>query len=243
MSVLVMKRVWELDLPTNEKLVLLALADYADHSGFCFPGVARLAWKSGYRIRQTKNILRSLRAKGVLEAIGSSAGGREIRKAYRIHPEKGAKLAPFRTQTVQASPPKGCNAASERMQSSVRKGAKSRTNQQTILIEPSEPPITVSEPSGTPSQKQPSQLHFSGLHLVVTERQDGALAAAFPWVDRAQEYAKADSWLEANPRRRPRKCLQFVHNWFSRISTPTKGGPNRAEQRHIDNLKVAGFSN
>jgi hypothetical protein len=65
---------------------------------------------------------------------------------------------------------------------------------------------------------------FVGSHFSVTEKQDGLLATAFPWVDRQVEYCKADSWLEANPNRRPRKSSHFLHNWFSRISEPQKKG-------------------
>ncbi len=78
-----------------------------------------------------------------------------------------------------------------------------------------------------PAQK-PSPLLFQGLHLGVTGRQDKLLAEAFPWVDRSKEYRKADSWLDANPERRPKKTGRFLHNWFSRILSPgEKGGPSR----------------
>jgi hypothetical protein len=64
----------------------------------------------------------------------------------------------------------------------------------------------------------PSPSVFTGQHLSVTQRQDGLLGEAFPWVDRPAEYRKADSWLEANPDRRPKKSTRFLHNWFSKIS-------------------------
>jgi len=93
------------------------------------------------------------------------------------------------------------------------------------------------------AKQLPSLSVFSGLHLSVSLQQDHALGEAFPWVDRLHEYAKADSWLEANPNRRPRKLKPFLHNWLSKISAPTggKGGMTRAEQRTLNNLKAAGF--
>jgi len=60
-------------------------------------------------------------------------------------------------------------------------------------------------------------LSFSGQHLGVTTKQDALLGEAFPWVDRQTEYRKADSWLEANADRRPKKTSRFLHNWFSRM--------------------------
>jgi hypothetical protein len=69
---------------------------------------------------------------------------------------------------------------------------------------------------------QPSPSIFSGGHLQVSSRQDQRLAEAFPWVDRPTEYRKVDSWLEANPERRPKRAERFLHNWFSRIPVPTQ---------------------
>lgn len=82
-----------------------------------------------------------------------------------------------------------------------------------------------------PAPASPSA--FSGLHLQVKRRQDQVIADGFPWVDRQAEYRKADSWLEANPERRPRKQSKFIHNWFARISKPSdsKGGTNGNESR------------
>jgi Helix-turn-helix domain len=115
-----------------------------------------------------------------------------------------------------------------------------------------EPSLTVIEPSGNRSAPEsgappaqatprPSPCAFAGTHLSISERQHHLLHQAFPWVDRAGEYRKADAWLEANPNRRPRKPAAFVHNWFSRITAPspkTKGAMN-ADQRTRSNLAAA----
>jgi len=47
------------------------------------------------------------------------------------------------------------------------------------------------------------------------------LGEAFPWVERQAEYRKMESWLEANPLRRPKNASRFAHNWFSKIDAPT----------------------
>jgi len=75
----------------------------------------------------------------------------------------------------------------------------------------------------------PSPSIFTGQHFSVTQKQDALLGEAFPWVDRAIEYRKADSWLEANPERRPKKSSRFLHNWFSRIAQPK--GKNDAKSK------------
>jgi hypothetical protein len=66
----------------------------------------------------------------------------------------------------------------------------------------------------------PSLSIFTGQHFSVTQKQDALLGEAFPGVDRAIEYRKADSWIEANPERRPKKSSRFLHNWFSRVVQP-----------------------
>ena len=92
----------------------------------------------------------------------------------------------------------------------------------------------------------PPSLSFSGQHLSVTTKQDALLGEAFPWIDRPAEYRKADSWLEANPERRPKKANRFLHNWFSRISQPNGGSNGKSKKLTGDdltaaNLKAAGF--
>jgi uncharacterized protein YdaU (DUF1376 family) len=90
-------------------------------------------------------------------------------------------------------------------------------------------------------------LSFSGQHFSVTEKQDALLGEAFPWIDRPAEYRKADSWLEANPERRPKKSNRFLHNWFSRVSQPNGGSSNGKTKKLAGddltaaNLKAAGF--
>jgi hypothetical protein len=102
--------------------------------------------------------------------------------------------------------------------------------------------------SGAPAAQdkpRPSPSAFAGLHFVVSVRQDRALADAFPWVDRQVEFRKADSWIEGNPDRRPKKASRFLHNWFSKIPAPSngaKGDRSRANQITGDNLRDLGLN-
>lgn len=57
-----MGRVWEMDLPPNKLLVMLALADHADHDGEnIYPSQTTVAEKTGYSARSVRRILRELR--------------------------------------------------------------------------------------------------------------------------------------------------------------------------------------
>lgn len=59
--------VWDMALPQNEKYVLLAYADHADHEGRGVrPGYQLVAWKTGYSVRHVQHIVRKLEEKGIL---------------------------------------------------------------------------------------------------------------------------------------------------------------------------------
>jgi hypothetical protein len=91
----------------------------------------------------------------------------------------------------------------------------------------------------------PSPSVFTGQHFSVSQRQDALLGEAFPWVDRPAQYRKADSWMEDNPERRPKKSSRFLHNWFQRVSPP-KGKTDAklsATDLAIRNAKDLGLAN
>ena len=76
MSVKIMGLVWDLDLPQNEKFVLLAYADHADHNGRnMFPAVETIAKKTGYSQRSVQRTTHSLEEKGYLIADGKGPKG------------------------------------------------------------------------------------------------------------------------------------------------------------------------
>lgn len=66
-------RVWDLKLPHAKIIVLLAMADHADHDGHDIkPALGLVAWKTGYSERQVRRVIRSLEADGILKAQGKS---------------------------------------------------------------------------------------------------------------------------------------------------------------------------
>jgi hypothetical protein len=60
------------------------------------------------------------------------------------------------------------------------------------------------------------QVRFHGQFLDISDLQDEWLACLWPEVDRHSQYREIESWLDANPRRRPRNMKRFLHTWFSR---------------------------
>lgn len=82
--------VWDQELPINEKYVLLAYADHADHAGNnIFPSVELMMQKTGYSERTVQRLTRRLERKGYLIKKSSGLGGRSKTTQYSI-PIKGA---------------------------------------------------------------------------------------------------------------------------------------------------------
>ncbi len=101
-----MAAVWALDLPANEKLVLLAHADHANDEGIAYPSRRRIAWKTGYTEKSVQRITRRLRDAGLLELYGTANArtGELVRGArpsrglvpcYRVCPGRGSKMDPL----------------------------------------------------------------------------------------------------------------------------------------------------
>jgi hypothetical protein len=104
MSAKIFGLVWELALPREEKFVLLALADHADHDGNnVFPSVALVAWKTDYSERRVQELMRRLERQGLLVKVEERFGRGQTVK-YRINLQagtfreplkKGAKISPI----------------------------------------------------------------------------------------------------------------------------------------------------
>lgn len=67
MSIELMSGVWKMDLPTFEKLVLLALADCANDEGLCWPSIATLERKTNAGRRTVQRSIRALESAGILK--------------------------------------------------------------------------------------------------------------------------------------------------------------------------------
>lgn len=99
MSVQAMARVWDLDLPHAERLVLLALADHADHVGDnIYPSIGLIAWKTGYSSRQVQRIIKSLIQMEILCVIDQPEGQTTI---YRMDLKAGTVKEPYLRQNVR----------------------------------------------------------------------------------------------------------------------------------------------
>jgi hypothetical protein len=90
MSVRVMAWVWD-NGPADptERLVLLALADFCDDGGACWPSMARVAEKASMTERGARKVVRRLEAGGwVKTAIGGGRGGSSRYTVAMKNPER-----------------------------------------------------------------------------------------------------------------------------------------------------------
>jgi hypothetical protein len=106
-SVRVMAAVWELDLPPMEKLVLLALADWSNDEGKCWPSATRLAAKTGEGERTVRRVIQSLIGKGFLyqELRSGTSPIYTVDPCQSGTPARAAPL-PHRPQTPARAAPK-----------------------------------------------------------------------------------------------------------------------------------------
>ena len=90
MSVRVMAWVWDMG-PSNgaERLVLLALADFCDDAGRCWPAMATITAKACVTERGARNIVRRLEADGWLKTqVGRGRGGCNTYQVLMSNPER-----------------------------------------------------------------------------------------------------------------------------------------------------------
>lgn len=79
-----MSQVWDIDLPTSEKMVLLVIADHADDEGTnSWPSVATIARKASISPRQAQRLIKSLTEAGLLSVEEQAGGHREMRDDRR----------------------------------------------------------------------------------------------------------------------------------------------------------------
>ena len=83
MSIEIMSAVWKgAEMRGAPLLVLLALADYANESGVCWPSIMTLALKSRVSERQVRRILRGLERNGEIE-VDVNGGPRGV-NLYKV---------------------------------------------------------------------------------------------------------------------------------------------------------------
>lgn len=128
MSIRVMSRVWDHSAQVGGPLLLLlALADFADDDGYCWPKQANLATKARCSVRAVRYQLERLTAAGEIER--SDGRGRGVGSVYRIltglaQTTKPAEIAAFTPDKKrQSATKKAAIAGTQNRQSATKKAA------------------------------------------------------------------------------------------------------------------------
>ena len=90
MSIRIMTNVWERsDINPTQKLVLLALADWANDEGLCWPSIDRLCQKSGLKRRSVQMAIHAMEEQGILqreEVVGKGCKYWILSPVQEMHP-------------------------------------------------------------------------------------------------------------------------------------------------------------
>lgn len=96
-----MTRVWDLELPDSDKIVLLALADCANDEGHCWPSVASLVRKCSKSERTIQGSIKRLVDEGLL--VRREVPGKGCN--YTVLPKSPATTAPRKDDAPAAAAP------------------------------------------------------------------------------------------------------------------------------------------
>lgn len=103
MSIIQQAPVWyTATLAPNQRLVALALADFADDPGRCYPSMQRIADKCGYSRRQTSRIVKELRDLGYVTIVAHSTP--RTSPTYQLHADILERSEPMKRRQSDTPP-------------------------------------------------------------------------------------------------------------------------------------------
>ena len=171
MSVIQQAPLWYTEsLRPNQRLVALALADFADDAGRCYPALKTIGIKCGYSRRQVSRIVQQLQAIGyVTVSVAATARSSPV---YQLHPTRLKKFTIRKRRQHDTPPPEGHLDTSEATDGAIRDDTDDTS--EATPVSPS-PPETHQDPSENPLEEdgQLFGVETDKDHLIVTEHDDG----------------------------------------------------------------------
>ena len=98
MSIRLISRVFDMDLPPGQKWVLVAICDCASDEGICYPGQEKIAKKTGLKLRAVRGHIKWLEAHGLLSRKRRQSKNSRQSDWYQINLDgycQPANSAPF----------------------------------------------------------------------------------------------------------------------------------------------------
>lgn len=215
-------------LPSTTKLVLVALADYADGQGKCWPGQASIASKCGLTDRAVRTHLEELKKAGLIDAeTRRDARGRMVISRYTINfksDEDGAENDGHHRNIVPHPPEYSSGIYKEEpsLNSTNNGGA----------ADAASAPIDDDALKAEWCPDADIEIVDNETHESVTLRGDWAVSAGcylmwstmFGKLDIDYQLDRAAVWYRENPRRHKRNVRKFLTNWLSRAHAGMQRG-------------------
>jgi len=157
MSIRVMSQVWEIYPGSgSELLAMLALADWSDDNGKCYPSMSSIAKKTRLSRSQARRVVHQLIDDGFLVVTANALGGSPTQtRHYKIvlsHLTRRTDATPTGSAHATGSADAtGCTHAQEGSHPCANRGSAHAT--QTVI----EPSLTVNTMSGKPNGTQPTE--------------------------------------------------------------------------------------
>lgn len=207
-----MSLVWE-HAPCRENalIVLLALADWSNDDGTCWPSIQKLADKSRVDRRSAQRIVRRLKEDGFITI--EEGGGRA--KQHRYHIETAALCRPLENGDFQNS---GI-AYTERAALETERATFPTQTATPVSPDPLEDPLVDPpiEPLGA------TALFFNSLKT----------NPAYSHVDIDREVFKMQAWLSLPGNKGRKLTPRFVLNWLNKIERPLAVGSNGTKGKPV----------
>ena len=102
MSIQIMSKVYFVNLPTNEKFVLLILADHCDIRGVCWPSQERLARYTSLSVRTVSRCIKQLLEDDWLTVLRKSKGT-GISTKYQLNLKRIVEVPEAVSGTIQST--------------------------------------------------------------------------------------------------------------------------------------------
>ena len=223
MSVKMMGLVWDADLPRDEKFILLAYADHANHEGGnIYPAVESIAKKTGYSARSVQLITKKLVKDKYLEAAGK-------------HPVYGTNQFKIGVKKLRGEETSGVKSEAEGLPEGgeipdTETSPDSSSNHQETKPEP------VKDESASADPLAPATPQSERMFEVINRDREakgrgpikrfGSLQQreqteiALSEIDRAGELDAALSWAMLNGRHAREKFCSAMTNWAKNLGKP-----------------------
>lgn len=204
------------------KLVLLALANFADDEGYCFPSQKTLADITECGERSIRRYLDHLEEMGVLRRV-------------RRHRSDGSKTSDGVFLAMNCLPANLTGGQSDRRPTDAKPTGQAVAGHE----QPDESPESKKEARAP----KPAFDAESGRVVGITEAMLDKWREAYPAINVDAQISQAEAWLLANPKNRKSDYMRFLNGWLSRAQDRAPrfvGGKNTSTHTNFQGKRYVG---